>query len=536
MTGWLIRLVARVPTSVYTKLLAAFLAIVVLLIMVGAVGLGALGKVNRHAEELVILHRKIAAYRQLQHDTTAQLYSVASTLAVPNERALEATLRQLNQFGYGLDRLQFVAQDEAELLGRVHADYDRFIQVVTQVIGLIRQGSVAEGRELQHTQASPLADRLERLTNELVNKAEGDMVARIEVSHDAYLTARWIVIGFAVGSIGLALVFGYAISWSLIGPVKEMDARFREIAAGNFSQRIEVPNRDELGALATNLNRMNEELGRLYQQIEAANRHKSEFLASMSHELRTPMNAIIGFTRLVMRRSQEILPARQYENLEKILISAEHLLALINDILDLSKIEAGRMEVHATSVELEPLIDLCLRPVEPLVKSDQRRLEKVIESNLPPLLTDGDKLKQILINLLSNAVKFTSTGTVTVTTQQCHGALTLTVADTGIGIPEHALALIFEEFRQVDSSSTRQYGGTGLGLAISRRLARLLGGDITAQSTEGVGSTFTVTLPLPSATPALAAPTVAAPAREELAPHAEDRRVVLAIDDDPSEG
>src|SRR5262249_51991639 len=186
MTDWLIRLVARVPASVYTKLLAAFLAIAVLLIMVGAVGLGVLSKVNRHAEELVTLHRKIAAYRQLQHDTTGQLYSVASALLVPNERTLEATLRQLNQFGYDLDRLQFVAKDEVELVRRVQADYDRFIQVATQVVELIRGGNVAAGQELQRTQVRLLADRLERLTNELVNKAEGDMVARIEASHDAY--------------------------------------------------------------------------------------------------------------------------------------------------------------------------------------------------------------------------------------------------------------------------------------------------------------------------------------------------------------
>ncbi len=134
-SNWLIRLVARLPASVYTKLLAAFLAIAVLFIMIGAVGLGVLSQVNRHAEELVTLHRKIAAYRQLQHDTTGQLYSVASALLVPNERTLEATLRQLNQFGYDLDRLQFVAKDEVELLGRVQADYDRFIQVASQTPG-----------------------------------------------------------------------------------------------------------------------------------------------------------------------------------------------------------------------------------------------------------------------------------------------------------------------------------------------------------------------------------------------------------------
>lgn len=196
MTDWLPRLVARIPAPVHTKLLAAFLAMVVLLITVGAVGLRVLSGANHRSEEMVGLHRKIAAYRQLQHDTTGQLYNVTAALLAPDERALEATLRQLNQFGYDLDRLQFVAQDEVELLDRVQQEYAQFIQIVTRVIELLRGGKVAEGRELQLSQASPLADRLERLTNELVNKAEADMVARVEVSHDAYLTARWVVIGF----------------------------------------------------------------------------------------------------------------------------------------------------------------------------------------------------------------------------------------------------------------------------------------------------------------------------------------------------
>src|SRR3990172_3065508 len=247
--SWLIRLVARVPAAVHVKLLAAFLAIVLLLIALGAVGLQVLGGVNRRAEDLVKLQRKIAAYRQLQHDTTSQLYSVSSALLVPDERTLDATLRQLNQFGYDLDRLQFVAKDEVELMGQVRSDYDQFIKVVTRVVDLIRGGKAREGRELQLTQASPLADRLERLTNQLVNKAEADMVASIDASHGAYLTSRWMVIGFAVGSIGLALLLGYAISWSLIGPVKLIDTRLRQIASGDFSQRVEVPNRDELGAL-----------------------------------------------------------------------------------------------------------------------------------------------------------------------------------------------------------------------------------------------------------------------------------------------
>jgi signal transduction histidine kinase len=237
------------------------------------------------------------------------------------------------------------------------------------------------------------------------------------------------------------------------------------------------------------------ELQEANRQLEAASRHKSEFLANMSHELRTPMNAIIGFTRLVMRRSQDVLAPRQYENLEKILVSAEHLLSLINDVLDLAKVEAGRTEVYPVEFVLGPMLAECLHTVEPMLKSEQVRLVQEVEADLPTLYMDRDRVKQILMNLLSNAVKFTHTGTITVTAYSHNSAIVMTVADTGIGIPEAALARIFEEFRQVDSSTTREYGGTGLGLAISLQFARLMGGDITVQSTVGVGSTFTITLP-----------------------------------------
>jgi CHASE3 domain sensor protein len=177
---WLPDAVARAPASIHHKLSAAFLAIVGLLFVVGAVSVSELGLVTRQTEDLVKLQRKIAAYRQIQHDTTLQLYGVASALLVPNERTLESTLRQLGQFGYDLDRLQFVAKDEAEILSRVRADYESFTAVVGEIIELIRKGKTAEAGELQTGKAGPLADRLERLTNELVNKAEADMVAGID--------------------------------------------------------------------------------------------------------------------------------------------------------------------------------------------------------------------------------------------------------------------------------------------------------------------------------------------------------------------
>ena len=496
LTNWLPRLVARVPSKVHAKLLVAFLAIAVLLITLGTIGLLALSDVNRRAEDLVKLQQKIAAYRQLQHDTTTQLYTVASAFLVPNEQMLNATLRQLNQFGYDLDRLQFVAKDEVELIGQVQKDYDRFTQVVTNVVELIRAGKVAEGREHQLAQASPLADRLERITNQLVNKAESDMVASIEASHAAYTTSRWVVIALAVGSIGLALLLGYAISWSVIGPVEQMDARLREIASGDFSRHVEVLNRDELGALAVNLNRMNDELGQLYQQLEAANRYKSQFLANVSHDLRTPLNAIMGFTRMVLRKTEGGIPDLQKENLKKVLISSDHLLNLINGLLDLSKIEAGRMEVFAETFQLEEVIQMTAATVEPLLKDGRVRLTREIAPDIPDLNTDRQKLKQIILNLLSNAAKFTEQGEIKVSAWKENGLLKLVVSDTGIGMKEEALDHIFEEFRQADTSTSGKYGGTGLGLAIVKKFVNLMGGDIDVESEVGKGSKFTITLPI----------------------------------------
>ncbi len=289
----------------------------------------------------------------------------------------------------------------------------------------------------------------------------------------------------------------------------------------------------------THLKRVEEALRAAKEQAELASRTKSEFLANMSHELRTPLNAIIGFTRLVMRRGREVLPEKQYDNLGKILASGEHLLSLINAVLDLSKIEAGRTEVHPTKFALEPLIDQCLRTVEPMVKGEIR-LEKEVEPDASTLVTDQDKLRQILINLLGNAVKFTEAGRITVRARRQGDLLALSVADTGMGIPEHAKELVFEEFRQVDSSSTRQHGGTGLGLPISRHLARLLGGDITLESRLGAGSTFTVTLPVRhvSAEPSKKTGAGVAPASvqgdRDHATLDGDEALILAIDDDPN--
>ena len=516
--------VARLPWRVQTKLLVAFLAIVALLIALGAIGLYELSAVNQRTEELIKSERKIAAYRQVQHDTTSQLYSISSALLVSDERTLDSALRQLNQFGYDLERLQFVAKDEIKLLGKVREEYDRFIAVVTRVVELIRGGHVDEARDAQLKQARPLANRLERLTNELVNKAEADVVAGIEASGEAYRTSQTIVVAFAVGAIALALILGRTISLSLTGPIREIDTRLNEIASGDFIQRVIVGNRDELGALAANVNRTSEQLGDLYRQLEAASEHKSAFLASMSHELRTPLNAIIGYSEMLSETAQDEGQDEFLPDLAKIRDAGRHLLGLINDILDLSKIEAGKMDLYLEDVDLASLIEEVRSIVEPLAAGNANRLEIACPVALPTLHTDRTKLKQSLLNLLSNAGKFTHQGQIRLEVSPADAEVSFIVSDTGIGMTEAQLGRLFQAFSQADVSTTRQYGGTGLGLAITKHFCEMLGGRITVESTPGQGSTFTITLP----DRRQAIPAVARPEGAEHAP------LVMIVDDDPN--
>ena len=497
---WFPDTIARAPATIYAKLLTAFLAIVALLFFVGAVSLAELGRVNQRTEDLVKLQRKIAAYRQIQQDTMTQLYSVSSALLVPDEKTLDATLRQLNQFGYDLDRLQFVAADEVELFARVRKDYESFIAIVTEAVELIRAGRTAQGREAQIERAGPLAERLERLTNELVNKAEADMVARTDEGHAGYVASRRVVIAIALGSIALALALGYSISWSLIHPVQQMEQRFAEIAAGDFTKQIVVPNRDELGALADNLNRMSAELGQLYRQVEIANRNKSEFLANMSHELRTPLNAIIGFSEVLAEKMFGELNDKQLEYARDIHSSGQHLLTLINDILDLSKIEAGRMELELGSFNLHELLEGTTMLVRERAGRHGLALALEVDEALGDWVADERKIKQVVINLLSNAVKFTPAGgSVTLRARSAAGvhggAVEIAVIDTGVGIAAEDQALVFEEFRQAKGDYLHKAEGTGLGLALAKRFVELHGGTIRVESKVGQGSTFAFMLP-----------------------------------------
>ena len=304
------------------------------------------------------------------------------------------------------------------------------------------------------------------------------------------------------------------------------------------------------------IRQQNEDLDRLAQELavakrneeerareaEAAARLKSEFLANFSHEIRTPLNGIIGYCDLLMREEGTRLTAHGRRDLNVVKTNAKTLLALINDILDLSKIEAGRVEVVTEQVDLQELADECMATVKEYLKGKDVALTTNIAPATRLLRTDALKLRQIMLNLLSNAAKFTDTGEVSLSVVPQDTDVVLSVEDTGVGIPSDQLAFIFEKFRQVDGSTTRKVGGTGLGLAIVRELSRVLGGTVSVTSTLGRGSTFTVRLPSTLEAPAGGIGVTAHPSERgmpvsEVAHHlstlAPPGSTVLVVDDDP---
>jgi signal transduction histidine kinase len=314
--------------------------------------------------------------------------------------------------------------------------------------------------------------------------------------------AALLLLAFLALSVGASVV----LARRMVQPIRALQDGAARIGAGELDQAIEVRSGDELEALAGEFNRMAAELRASYAELERkveertraldeANRHKSQFLASMSHELRTPLNAIIGFSEVLGEKMLGELNAKQLEYVRDIHSSGHHLLKLINDVLDLSKIEAGKMELDLSCFDLSALLADSVTLLRERAARGGLRLELDCDG-VAEWVADERKVKQVVLNLVSNAVKFTPQGgAVTVSARRDNGAVEIAVGDNGVGIAPEDQARVFEEFRQVGSDYLRKSEGTGLGLALAKRFVELHGGEIRLASTPGRGSTFTFTLP-----------------------------------------
>jgi signal transduction histidine kinase len=516
LEGRLVRAVAGVPAKVRTKLLVAFLVIAALLVLVGVLGLRFLGQANARVEGLGTLQLRASQYRGLEASATdlrqALAVRAAGTAAItpytggatlPGGRiwvlADQDIANMLSQVEVGADEPVFgfvpPLADE-RILRRIRQDYRNVDQALVGFTKLDKDGVKGDAAQRLLSRAITTGDDLTNRAITLADRTTNQTNLLIAANRHAYTSSRNLFIGVGAVSVVIALGLGLILSWSLIDPIQRTEARLAEIAAGDFTGRLDVPNRDELGSLAANVNRMNAELRRLYGELETTSRHKSEFLASMSHELRTPLNAIIGFSQVLQQKLFGEVNAKQEEYLEDILSSGNHLLSLINDVLDLSKVEAGQVELEVTDLSLRDTLERGVVMVREKATTEGVRLSLEVADDIDVVRGDERRLRQVVFNLLSNAVKFTPPGgSVAVAAERLGRDVCVSVTDTGSGIAPEDQERIFEEFQQTDTGAA-QREGTGLGLALSKRLIELHGGRIWVESARGTGSRFSFTLPV----------------------------------------
>jgi signal transduction histidine kinase len=509
--GTLVRWVAAIKASVHAKLLASFLLVTLLFIGLGIVSLRSITKILDQNQMLDEVHERVHWSQDIQHALALQMNFTAMALLVRQETMVENILRENNRFNNTLARLEKEAQaDELQLIQRIRTAQGGALNTVADIANLVRDGKIDEAMRLQLDTEYPLYLQIESLVNELVQR-ERQQMDRLRASVAAENNRTIIIMAAsATALILLALLLGFVTSWSFILPVRQADGFLSEVAKGNFAATIDVPNRDEFGALAARMNRMSQELERLYdvqrrgaeelqklnEQLQHASQAKSNFLANMSHELRTPMNAILGFIEMMLDGIYGEVPAHLKEPLTDVQTNGKHLLRLINDVLDLSKIEAGRMELMLAEYSVQDVVDIVRSSLQSLAMEKGLELIATSQDDIPLAYGDGKRLAQCLMNLVGNAVKFTKAGRVVLTVEQDGDNLLCRVSDTGIGIPNEELENVFTEFQQLDTTMTREYSGTGLGLNITKKFVEMHGGQIWVESELGKGSTFSFTVPL----------------------------------------
>ena len=428
------------------------------------------------------------------------------------------------------------------------------IGAVTRAMALFRESQ----RERQRL-ATEAETRRRTLADAISNIQEGfalyDAADRLTLHNATFAAIHRPLEDVTVPGSTFEQFFRAAISRGLVTPERGdleacVAARLRhrrshtgslEIRLGDRWLRITERGTHDGGTVAiyadiSDIKRRELELERARAEAEQANRVKSEFLANMSHELRTPLNAIIGYSQILQEDAEDEGNTAAIADLKKIEMAGNHLLGLINDILDLSKIEAGKMEVFIETVDVPALAEDIRLMVEPLTARNGNTLSIACAAGLRSMQCDVTKLKQCLLNLLSNAGKFTRDGTVALDIRpdpERPGTILFAVRDTGIGMTEAQLARLFQAFSQADNSTTRQYGGTGLGLVITRSFARMLGGDVTVTSEAGKGSVFTLLLPERTPVePAAPAPSESLPDLQPSGPQAADALATVLVTDD----
>jgi signal transduction histidine kinase len=506
----LVRRVAAIRASVHTKLLAAFLIVTAVFIAMALVSLQTLVSASEQSRLLDEAHEMVSLAHESEYALARQMHFTDLALLSQSEEGISKILRENNRFNDRLGELEATGTSDHALLEQIRTSQDEAMAVVADIANAIRDGKLG-------AVTSALVRRQERLDSEITTRmgllvaAQQERMSRMRDSVAAANRKALILTStFAVTAVVFALLCGFVISWSIILPVQEARRFLDKVAAGEFGARISVPNRDEFGTLAERMNHMSSELsrfdaeqrraaaelGRLNQELERTSKAKSEFLANMSHELRTPMNAILGFTEMLIDGLYGDVPKALQEPLADIQVNGRHLLRLINDVLDLSKIEAGHMQLALTEYSARDIVDMVNASLRSLAAEKGLRFETRVADDLPIACGDSGRLTQCLMNLAGNAIKFTREGRVLIAVELAGDDLLFRVSDTGIGIPREELQNVFAEFRQVDAAVTREFGGTGLGLSITKRFVEMHGGRIWVESEVGKGTTFYFAVPL----------------------------------------
>ncbi len=509
--GSLVRWVAGIQASVHAKLLGAFMLITLLFIAIGGMSLQTITKMSSQSHLLDEVHERVHRSQEIQHALALQMNFTAMALLLRDKTTIANILRENNRFNNTLASIEKTAQpEELELFRRIRSAQEEALTTVADIANLVRDGKVEEAMGLQLQKEYPLYQQIEGLVNQVV-KREQEKMDLLRVNVAAANRKTLILMGsFAAASILMALLLGFVISWSFILPVQEAHGFLSQVTKGNFETTINVPNRDEFGALAVSMNQMSQELHRLdesqrrgaqelqrlNEQLQQASEAKSDFLANMSHELRTPMNAILGFVEMLLDEIYGDMPPHLKEPLTDIQTNGKHLLRLINDVLDLSKIEAGRMELSLSEYSVEDMVETLRASLQSLALEKGLEFTAAAQEGIPLAFGDGKRITQCLTNLVGNALKFSKHGRVEVWVEQQGDALLYRVSDTGIGIPRDQIENIFTEFQQVDATITREFGGTGLGLNITKKFVEMHGGRIWVESELGKGSTFFFSIPL----------------------------------------